>query len=90
MSRDEYERLQAMHGGAQLGLLAAVDLRWLAAALAANPAYFDELPRRGVIAPEGAGGGLGDGFRPGLDAASAQDLKILFDAATRSSNKKPE
>ena len=85
MSRGEYNRLQGLAARAADGSLTDADVRWLRGKVAAEPSYFDELPRRGRMTPEASGNGApADDFQPGLDAASAETVKSVFEAATAS------
>ena len=81
----ERPRLRALAARAAAGSLTEADILRLRDLLAADPSYFDELPRRGTMTPETSDSGdLADDFEPGLDAAWAQMLQRAFEAATAS------
>ena len=83
MSSGERQRLRALAARAAAGSLTDADIQRLSELVAADPSYFDALPRRGTMTPEAsASGDLADEFEPGLDAAWAQMLQRVFEAAT--------
>jgi len=82
MPGDEYGRLQAIAARmtASGGGLTEGDVRWLRDRLAADPAYFDRLPRRGMTAPATSDVARPpNGFLPGLDADRASELEALVE-----------
>ena len=85
MSPSERQRLRALAARAAAGALTEADIHQLRDLVAADPSYFDELPRRGAMTPEASDSGdLAGDFEPGLDAAWAQMPQRAFEAATAS------
>ena len=83
MSPRERRRLRALAARAAAGALTDADIQRLRELVAADPSYFDALPRRGTMTPEASDSGdLTDDFEPGLDASWAQMLQRVFEAAT--------
>jgi hypothetical protein len=79
MSTDEHARLQAIAERAAIDALTDDDVGWLRDQVTDDPAYFDRLPRRGIVAPAAADGDRpADHFLPGLDPRRAEQLSTLI------------
>ena len=78
MSTDEHARLQAIAARAASDALTDDDVGWLRDQVTDDPAYFDRLPRRGIVAPATSDGDRpADHFLPGLDLRRAEQLSTL-------------
>ena len=62
--------------------LTDADVQWLGERYTADPAYFEKLPKRGVLYEDAAGTPIDDTFHPFLSEADSATLKNAFLART--------